>query len=270
MDDLEHMRRAMTQAAMVRSTTAPHPGVGCVVVPPDSGPDPPGHSSPERPRHRAAPTPRWRRSTWSGTAARGATLYVTLEPCAHHGRTPPCTEAIVAAGVARVVVGIEDPDQRVAGGASPRCARPGSRSASGWPATRSPSSWPPTASTGRRGSPGWSSRWRPAWTPAPPPPTAPAVGSPGRRRAGTSTGCAPGPTPCWWARARSAPISPSSTVRLDDGVERRQPLRVGSAGHPPGPTSGRRIVGRPAGRAHRAREPRRDPAPGRGRCQRGP
>ena len=51
----------------------------------------------------------------AGEAARGATLYVTLEPCAHHGRTPPCTDAIIAAGVARVVVGIEDPDEQVAG-----------------------------------------------------------------------------------------------------------------------------------------------------------
>ena len=51
----------------------------------------------------------------AGEAARGATLYVTLEPCAHHGRTPPCTDAIVAAGVARVVVGVEDPDPQVAG-----------------------------------------------------------------------------------------------------------------------------------------------------------
>ena len=51
----------------------------------------------------------------AGGAARGATLYVTLEPCAHHGRTPPCSDAIIAAGVARVVVGIEDPDERVAG-----------------------------------------------------------------------------------------------------------------------------------------------------------
>ena len=49
------------------------------------------------------------------TRARGATLYVTLEPCAHHGRTPPCADAIVAAGVARVVVGVEDPDPQVAG-----------------------------------------------------------------------------------------------------------------------------------------------------------
>ena len=51
----------------------------------------------------------------AGEAARGATLYVTLEPCAHHGRTPPCTDAIIAAGVRRVVVGIEDPDPLVAG-----------------------------------------------------------------------------------------------------------------------------------------------------------
>jgi diaminohydroxyphosphoribosylaminopyrimidine deaminase/5-amino-6-(5-phosphoribosylamino)uracil reductase len=51
----------------------------------------------------------------AGHAARGATLYATLEPCAHHGRTPPCVDAIVDAGVARVVVGIEDPDERVRG-----------------------------------------------------------------------------------------------------------------------------------------------------------
>jgi diaminohydroxyphosphoribosylaminopyrimidine deaminase/5-amino-6-(5-phosphoribosylamino)uracil reductase len=47
--------------------------------------------------------------------ARGATLFTTLEPCAHHGRTPPCTDAIIAAGVARVVIGVEDPDPHVAG-----------------------------------------------------------------------------------------------------------------------------------------------------------
>jgi diaminohydroxyphosphoribosylaminopyrimidine deaminase/5-amino-6-(5-phosphoribosylamino)uracil reductase len=51
----------------------------------------------------------------AGEAARGATLYVTLEPCSHHGATPPCADAIVAAGVARVVTAIEDPDPRVAG-----------------------------------------------------------------------------------------------------------------------------------------------------------
>jgi diaminohydroxyphosphoribosylaminopyrimidine deaminase/5-amino-6-(5-phosphoribosylamino)uracil reductase len=51
----------------------------------------------------------------AGGAARGATVYVTLEPCAHHGRTPPCADALVSAGVRRVVIGIEDPDPIVSG-----------------------------------------------------------------------------------------------------------------------------------------------------------
>ena len=114
MDDVEHMRRAMAQAATVRTTTAPNPWVGCVVVPPEATPDAgPGFVGATAPP--GGPHAEVTALAQAGEAARGATLYVTLEPCAHHGRTPPCTDAIVAAGVARVVVGIEDPDEQVAG-----------------------------------------------------------------------------------------------------------------------------------------------------------
>jgi diaminohydroxyphosphoribosylaminopyrimidine deaminase/5-amino-6-(5-phosphoribosylamino)uracil reductase len=61
----------------------------------------------------------------AGGRSRGATLYVTLEPCNHHGRTPPCTEAILAAGVRRVVFGVRDPNPRVHGGGSARLRRRG-------------------------------------------------------------------------------------------------------------------------------------------------
>jgi diaminohydroxyphosphoribosylaminopyrimidine deaminase/5-amino-6-(5-phosphoribosylamino)uracil reductase len=111
MDDAEHMRRAIALAASVRSRTAPNPWVGCVVVGPGGEQDTyagatarPGGPHAEVTALRAA-----------GDSARGATVFTTLEPCAHHGRTPPCTDALVEAGVARVVVGIEDPDPHVAG-----------------------------------------------------------------------------------------------------------------------------------------------------------
>ncbi len=118
MDDGELMRRAMAQAAAVRSSTAPNPWVGCVVVP--AAPDP-ALDSATVPAFEGATAPpggphaEVAALTAAGDAARGSTLYVTLEPCAHHGRTPPCTEAIIEAGVARVVIGVEDPDPIVAG-----------------------------------------------------------------------------------------------------------------------------------------------------------
>ena len=107
--DAAAMHRARDLAAAVRGTTSPNPWVGCVVVAADGttfegATRPPGGAHAEVVALAAA-----------GEAARGATLYCTLEPCDHQGRTAPCTDAIVAAGVARVVVAIEDPDPLVAG-----------------------------------------------------------------------------------------------------------------------------------------------------------
>jgi diaminohydroxyphosphoribosylaminopyrimidine deaminase/5-amino-6-(5-phosphoribosylamino)uracil reductase len=113
MDDVEHMRQAMALAATVRSATAPNPWVGSVVVPPAAGEPVPAFEGATAPP--GGPHAEVRALAAAGEAARGATLFVTLEPCAHHGRTPPCTDAIVAAGVSRVVVGVEDPDPLVAG-----------------------------------------------------------------------------------------------------------------------------------------------------------
>ena len=65
--------------------------------------------------HRGAGRPHAEAEALDGIDARGTTLYVTLEPCVHHGRTPPCVEGIVGAGIARVVVAMEDPDERMRG-----------------------------------------------------------------------------------------------------------------------------------------------------------
>ncbi|MHB8219032.1 MAG: bifunctional diaminohydroxyphosphoribosylaminopyrimidine deaminase/5-amino-6-(5-phosphoribosylamino)uracil reductase RibD [Acidimicrobiales bacterium] len=107
--DRVHMARALALAAAVHGTTAPNPWVGAVVVT-RSGAVFEGATAPPGGRH-AEVTALGR----AGPAGRGATLYTTLEPCAHHGRTPPCIDAIVDAGVARVVVGVLDPDHQVAG-----------------------------------------------------------------------------------------------------------------------------------------------------------
>ena len=108
-DDEAMMRRAIAAAARVRTTTSPNPWVGCVVRTPagavhDGSTAPPGGPHAEVAALAAA-----------GTGARGGTVWTTLEPCSHHGRTGPCADALLAAGVARVVVGIVDPDERVAG-----------------------------------------------------------------------------------------------------------------------------------------------------------
>lgn len=115
--DERWMRRAIAVAESARGTTRPNPFVGAVVVADGveiaTGATAPVGGPHAEPRALAA----------AGTRARDATLYVTLEPCTHHGRTPPCTDAIVAAGVARVVIGMADTSPVAAGGADHLRAR---------------------------------------------------------------------------------------------------------------------------------------------------
>jgi diaminohydroxyphosphoribosylaminopyrimidine deaminase/5-amino-6-(5-phosphoribosylamino)uracil reductase len=110
--DHRHMLRAVELAAGVRTTTSPNPWVGCVIVTPDGrtaegATQPPGGPHAEASALAAAER--------DGLEVAGATAYVTLEPCSHHGRTPPCADALVAAGISRVVIGLLDPDPHVAG-----------------------------------------------------------------------------------------------------------------------------------------------------------
>ncbi len=107
--DIRFMRLALGLGRRGLGRVWPDPAVGCVLVR-DGRIVGRGVTAPDGRGH--AETLALNRA---GAAARGATAYVTLEPCAHSGRTPPCAEALVAAGVARVVVAIGDPDPRVAG-----------------------------------------------------------------------------------------------------------------------------------------------------------
>jgi diaminohydroxyphosphoribosylaminopyrimidine deaminase/5-amino-6-(5-phosphoribosylamino)uracil reductase len=103
------MRAALALARRSLGRTWPNPAVGCVILK-DGQVIARGRTQDGgRPHAEAVALKK------AGEAARGATVYVTLEPCAHHGRTPPCAEALAAAGVAKVVSAIEDPDPRVKG-----------------------------------------------------------------------------------------------------------------------------------------------------------
>jgi diaminohydroxyphosphoribosylaminopyrimidine deaminase/5-amino-6-(5-phosphoribosylamino)uracil reductase len=103
------MRLALDEAR--KGSPSPNPPVGAVIVPPGST-QIVGRGFHPRPGKEHAEVGAIREA---GERARGATLYVTLEPCNHHGRTPPCTEAVLAAGIARVVVGVRDPNPHVTG-----------------------------------------------------------------------------------------------------------------------------------------------------------
>ncbi|SHJ40222.1 diaminohydroxyphosphoribosylaminopyrimidine deaminase [Shimia gijangensis] len=103
------MALALTLGRRGQGNTWPNPAVGCVLVR-DGRIVGRGWTQPGGRPH--AETEALKQA---GDLARGATAYVTLEPCAHHGQTPPCAEALVAAGIVRVVVAVEDSDSRVAG-----------------------------------------------------------------------------------------------------------------------------------------------------------
>ena len=107
--DLAMMRAALALARRGLGTVWPNPSVGCVIVKDGRvvGRGWTGHGG--RPH---GETEAMRRA---GAAAHGATAYVTLEPCSHWGKTPPCADALIAAGLRRVVIALEDPDTRVAG-----------------------------------------------------------------------------------------------------------------------------------------------------------
>jgi diaminohydroxyphosphoribosylaminopyrimidine deaminase/5-amino-6-(5-phosphoribosylamino)uracil reductase len=107
--DVRFMRRALALAERARGRTSPNPMVGAVVV---QGDTVVGEGFHER---AGGPHAEIVALAAAGAAAGGATLYVTLEPCAHHGRTPPCAPMVVAAGLRRVVVAAGDPNPLVAG-----------------------------------------------------------------------------------------------------------------------------------------------------------
>ncbi len=109
-EDYRYMRMALRQALKGQGRTSPNPCVGAVVVR-DGRVVGSGY-------HRKAGTPHAEVNALAaaGDLAEGATIYITLEPCNHHGRTPPCTRALLEAGIKRVVVGMTDPNPAVAGG----------------------------------------------------------------------------------------------------------------------------------------------------------
>lgn len=112
--DIRHMKHALSLAARGLGRVAPNPAVGCVIVRYDENPEGiivgRGYTQPGGRPHAETEA-----LDMAGAAAKGATAYISLEPCAHHGKTPPCAEALVKADLGHVVVACLDPDQRVSG-----------------------------------------------------------------------------------------------------------------------------------------------------------
>src|SRR5437899_333148 len=113
--DRAYMARALSLAERGLFTTTPNPRVGCVIV---AGDAVLGEGWHERAGLPHAEVNALADVATRGHDPRGATMYVTLEPCNHTGRTPPCTEAVVAAGIRRVVVAMADPNPEAANGSA--------------------------------------------------------------------------------------------------------------------------------------------------------
>ncbi|HBV91586.1 MAG TPA: bifunctional diaminohydroxyphosphoribosylaminopyrimidine deaminase/5-amino-6-(5-phosphoribosylamino)uracil reductase RibD [Pantoea sp.] len=107
--DERYMARALELARRGRFTTMPNPNVGCVIVRDGEVVGEGWHQRAGEPHAEVYAL------RMAGEKARGATAYVTLEPCSHHGHTPPCCDALIAAGVTRVVAAMQDPNPQVAG-----------------------------------------------------------------------------------------------------------------------------------------------------------
>ena len=183
------MRLAVEQADRVKGSTYPNPPVGAVIL--DRDGEIAGVGATEPPGGPHAEVVALRRA---GERAVGGTAVVTLEPCNHYGRTPPCVDALVAARISRVAYAVGDPNPEAAGGAS-RLAESGVD-------CRRPACWPTPSRVARCGNgctssaPGCrTSRGSspPASTAAAPPPTAPASGSPARPRGPTCIAAVPPP-----------------------------------------------------------------------------
>jgi diaminohydroxyphosphoribosylaminopyrimidine deaminase/5-amino-6-(5-phosphoribosylamino)uracil reductase len=112
--DADWMAIALAQARRALGRVWPNPAVGCVIVR-DGVLLAAAHTRPGGRPHAETEAIAEARAAGYAAALRGATAYVTLEPCSHHGRTPPCAEALIAAGIARVVSAVGDPDPRVSG-----------------------------------------------------------------------------------------------------------------------------------------------------------
>jgi len=113
MNHVALMHDALALAEQAIGLSEPNPRVGCVISAPDGRVVGRGHTQQAGGPH--AEVMALRDAADHGESVRGSTVHVTLEPCAHHGRTPPCCDALVDAGVARVVMAIEDPNPLVAG-----------------------------------------------------------------------------------------------------------------------------------------------------------